>query len=140
MTARRGQPIVGMLGVGTALAWALVASAGAAQPARSVNDGVYTAVQAERGTKLFDKACTACHEPARFTGAEFTSAWTGMPLQGLFDAVTTMPEDNPGSLQPQEYADIVAFFLQLNEYPAGADELKGAAEALRAISMEPRKP
>ena len=139
MTARTGWQVARMLGVGAALAGALAASAPAAQSTRSVNDGVYTTAQADRGAKLFDKTCTACHDTARFTGTEFTAAWTGRPLQGVFDAVNTMPEDNPGSLQPQEYGDIVAFFLQLNQYPAGDSELKGGAEAMRAISMDARK-
>jgi len=121
------------------LVGAIGASAGAAQPARSVNDGVYTAAQAERGAKVFEKTCTACHDTARFTGAEFTSAWTGLPLKNLFSAVQTMPEDNPGSLPPQEYADIIAFVLQLNEYPPGDSELEGTAEAM-AVTMDARKP
>ncbi len=140
MTNRFGRQ-AGLLGVGALLVGAVVgASAGAAQPARSVNDGVYTAAQAERGAKVFEKTCTACHDTARFTGAEFTSAWTGMPLKGLFDAVQTMPEDNPGSLPPQDYADVIAFFLQLNEYKPGESELEGTAEAMGAIAMEARKP
>jgi hypothetical protein len=51
-----------------------------------------------------------------------------------------MPEDNPGSLKPQQYADIVSFFLQLNGYPAGETELPVGAAALKSIQMEPRKP
>lgn len=141
MTVQTGQRMAVILGAGAVLAGALAVSAGAAeQSARSVNDGVYTAAQAERGAKIFDKTCTACHDTARFTGGEFTSAWTGMPLQGLFDMVKTMPEDNPGSLAPEEYADVIAFFLQLNEYPAGDAELKGTPEAMRAIQMDARKP
>ncbi|MGE0464202.1 MAG: cytochrome c [Vicinamibacterales bacterium] len=140
MTRRFARQATGLLGAGAILLWAVGGAAGAAQPARSVNDGVYTTAQAERGAKIFDKTCTACHDTARFTGAEFTSAWTGLPLKGLFDAVQTMPEDNPGSLPPQEYADIIAFFLQLNQYKPGESELMGNAEAMGAVAMEARKP
>jgi len=49
-----------------------------------------------------------------------------------------MPEDNPGSLQPQQYADILAMFLRLNEYPVGSDELKGTPEAMKAINFDKR--
>lgn len=126
--------------VAAAAVWAAAAAAAlsAQAPARSVNDGVYTEAQAERGAKTFDTICTACHDTGRFTGPEFLSAWTGKPLAGLFDAVNTMPEDNPGSLKAQEYADVLAYFLQLNGYPTGAEELKGAPEAMAAISVDPK--
>ena len=132
----------GRLMVAALAAWA-VAGGGAwaaVQPTRSVNEGVYTAAQAERGAKRFDTTCTACHDTSRFTGDEFVSAWSGKPLAELFDVVQTMPEDNPGSLPAQEYADVIAYFLQLNQYPAGDGELKGEAEAMRGIAMEARKP
>jgi hypothetical protein len=42
----------------------------------------------------------------------------------LLDVIsTTMPEGNPGVLSPMEYADILAFMLRLNDYPAGEEEL-----------------
>ena len=107
---------------------------------KSVNDGVYSAAQAERGQKVFEATCTTCHDPGRFTGPDFIKQWSGQPLHALFDTMsTTMPEDNPGSLKPQQYADLVAYFLQLNKYPAGQEELKGAAEALRTLKMEAPK-
>ena len=51
-----------------------------------------------------------------------------------------MPEDNPGSLNAQQYADVMAFFLQLNKFPTGSDELKGDADVLAQIGVEPLKP
>ena len=42
----------------------------------------------------------------------------GKAMKELWDIASgTMPEDNPGSLKQQEYADILAYFLQLNEFP-----------------------
>jgi mono/diheme cytochrome c family protein len=112
----------------------------AGQAARSVKSGVYTEAQATRGAAVFEKNCAMCHDTARFTGDAFLSAWVGKPLHGLFEVVsTTMPEDNPGSLKPQEYGDVIAYFLQLNKYPTGAEELKGTPEAMRAIAMELRQ-
>lgn len=108
-----------------------------AQNGKSVNDGVYTAAQADRGDKTFNATCTTCHDTERFTGKDFLSVWTGKSLHVLFDHVhTTMPEDNPGSLKPQQYADIIAFFLKLNEYPEGTEELPATAEALKAIKFD----
>lgn len=109
--------------------------------AKSVNDGVFTVAQAERGHTTFQKNCTTCHDPGRFTGADFIKPWSGQPLHALFDIVKkTMPEDNPGSLQPDQYADVIAYFLSLNKYPSGQEELKGTDEAMKAVQMEPPKP
>jgi mono/diheme cytochrome c family protein len=105
--------------------------------AKSVNEGVYTSAQAERGAAIFKTTCTACHEPSRFTGNDFLSGWTGKPLHALFDHISmTMPEDNPGSLKSPQYADVVAYFLRLNGYPEGESELQDTAEALKAIAFD----
>jgi mono/diheme cytochrome c family protein len=105
-----------------------------------VNDGVYSKDQAGRGAKLFESNCSTCHDPSRFTGPEFISQWSDKPLHALFDVMsTTMPEDNPGALKPQQYGDVVAYFLELNGYPEGAEDLPGTAEALKAVRMEPKK-
>ena len=123
------------------LIWAVaVASIGAQEPAKSVNDGVYSTSQAGRGQALFQSICTTCHNTERFTGAEFVSAWSGKPLAELFKAVQTMPEDNPGSLSAQQYGDVIAYFLSLNKFPAGSEELKGEADALAKIEMQAPKP
>ena len=108
-----------------------------AQPPKSVNEGVYTAAQAERGASSFTASCTACHDTSRFIGKDFLSTWTGKSVHVLFDHIhTTMPEDNPSSLKPQQYADIVAYFLQLNGYPEGNEELPSVAETLKGIRFE----
>jgi mono/diheme cytochrome c family protein len=120
-----------------ALLWAAAFASVAAQNGKSVNDGIYTEAQAARGKTVFAANCTTCHEPSRFTGPDFLSGWTGKSLHALFDHMsTTMPEDNPGGLKPQQYADVVAFFLQLNEYPAGKTELESAVEGLKAIKFD----
>ena len=122
------------------LIWAVaVASIGAQEPAKSVNDGVYSTSQAGRGQALFQSICTTCHAPDRFTGKEFISGWTGKPLSELFKVIQTMPEDNPGSLNAQQYADVMAYFLRLNNFPTGSDELKGDADVLAKIGVEPLK-
>jgi mono/diheme cytochrome c family protein len=109
----------------------------AGQGAKSVNDGIYTEAQATRGEDLFKNTCTTCHEKSRFIGDEFLSVWTEKPLHELFHHMsTTMPEDNPGTLQPQQYADVVAYFLKLNGYPAGKTELESGAEGLKTIKFD----
>ena len=89
---------------------------------------------------MFADKCTACHEPSRFSGEAFHESWDNKPLKELWDVASgTMPEDNPGSLKQQEYADILAYFLSLNEYPAGEAELQGNAAAMAAIKIEKKK-
>lgn len=132
-----------MLSVGVAasgMAWLVAVSAvGAQAPARTVNDGVYSSGQASRGQALFQSICTTCHDTGRFTGDEFVTSFSGKPLSELFKAVQTMPEDNPGSLSAQQYGDVIAFFLSLNKFPTGSDELKGDEASLGAIQMQPLK-
>ena len=104
---------------------------------KSVNDGVYSAAQAERGQKVFDAKCTACHDTGRFTGSDFIKSWAGQPIHALFDLVkNTMPEDNPGSLTPQQYADVLSYLLKLNKFPSGESELTSADDALKTIRIE----
>jgi mono/diheme cytochrome c family protein len=123
---------------GTALAATLGTAVVSGQaPTRTTNSGVYTAAQAERGKKIFEAKCTTCHDTARFTGDVFLDAWDGKPLKDVWDIASgTMPEDNPGSLPQQEYGDIIAFFLSLNQFPTGETELKGEAAAMATIKIE----
>ena len=124
----------------TGMALALVAGAavsGAQAPQKTTNSGVYTGEQAERGKKVFEAKCTACHDTARFTGDAFFDSWNGKPMKDVWDVASgTMPEDNPGSLKPQEYGDILAFFLQLNGFATGDAELEGNAVAMANIKVE----
>ena len=107
----------------------------ARQAPKTVNDSVYSAAQAARGQAVFEGTCTACHDTARFTGGDFMTAWTGKSMGELFKVVsTTMPEDNPGALKPQQYVDVLAYFLKLNEFPAGSEELK--AETMNGIKID----
>ena len=126
---------------GAALAVAISASSVQGQaPTKTTNSGVYTAEQAERGKKVFEAKCTACHDTARFTGDMFLEPWDGKLLKDVWDIASgTMPEDNPGSLPQQEYGDILAYFLHLNEFPTGDTELQGNAAAMATIKIEKKK-
>ena len=104
----------------------------------STSDGVYTAAQATKGQALYAQACETCHQPAKFTGAEWTRAYVGRPLAEVNGAMAEMPADNPGSLTPDDVASLIAYFLQMNSYPAGQASLSGAPEALKSIMVAPR--
>jgi len=139
MTLRRQLMNVALAASG--LAWAVaITTVGAQTPSKTVNAGVYSSGQASRGQALFQSICTTCHGTDRFTGEEFVSGWTGKPLSELFKALQTMPEDNPGSLSAQQYTDVMAYFLQLNKFPTGTEELKGEPDVLATIQVEALKP
>jgi mono/diheme cytochrome c family protein len=125
----------------TSAALIAVAAATSAQaPTKTTNSGVYTAAQADRGKKTFSDKCTGCHEPSRFSGDTFNESWDGKAMKEIWDVASgTMPEDNPGSLKQQEYADILAYFLSLNEYPTGDAELQPGAAPMAAIKIEKKK-
>ena len=110
-----------------------------AAQAKAASEGVYTAAQATRGLTLYDTSCASCHELSKFKGTEFANTWTDKPLTDLHVAVVSMPMDAPGSMKPQEYADILAYFLSINGYPAGQAELEGTEAAIKAIKLDAKK-
>jgi mono/diheme cytochrome c family protein len=128
----------------------LVALAGRAQ-AQSISawDGVYTDAQADRGGAGFAGRCANCHgaslagtgEAPALVGPQLLSDFDGLTLGDLFDRIrTTMPQDNPGSLTRDQYADILAFVLKANGLPSGAKELDRRSEYLKAIGFSAANP
>jgi mono/diheme cytochrome c family protein len=110
----------------------------------TVLDGVYTGEQARRGQRAYDESCGDCHQrdlsggdrgPA-LAGEVFLNAWLTLTVGDLFERVrTSMPADSPGSLSAETTADIVAFMLQANDYPAGSAELRPDLGALKGITI-----
>jgi mono/diheme cytochrome c family protein len=130
-----------------ALAVALVATVGAnwmvvAQASRTVADGVYTTVQAQRGQALYTAECLACHGAALegslgppLTGASFLRIWNGRSLADLVDKIEhTMPATKPGTLSRPQAADLAAHILQVGGFKAGAAELPATA-ALSEVAI-----
>lgn len=108
---------------------------------KSARAGVYSADQALRGRKVFREKCAACHPPEFFTDGVFLDTWSGQTAHALFTTIrTTMPQETPGSLRRQEYADVLAYLLQLNKLPVGKVELAPTDDALKRVTIEaPRK-
>lgn len=104
----------------------------------STSDRVYTEAQATKGQDLYAHTCETCHQPAKFTGAEWTRAYVGRPLDEVNRAMAEMPADNPGSLATDDVAALIAYFLKMNNYPAGQTPLSGAPDALKSIMIAPR--
>ena len=51
----------------------------------------------------------------------------------------SMPQNNPGSLSRQQYADIIAFMLSAGNFPAGKTDLPRETEILKTITIDPMK-
>ena len=120
-----------------------------AQGAKSVADGIYTEAQAKRGMDLFGVKCKECHGedlkgmadivPA-LTGDSFMMNWKGKQLNELFDKIySTMPALDPGSLKPDQAADLIAYIFSVSKYPAGTEEIAPNSKALTGIKIDAPK-
>lgn len=106
-------------------------------PTRSTRAGVYTDAQAKRGRDVYAMMCQSCHTPASHSGPVFTGAWEGLTLWQLFAFVREqMPQNEPGSLTPEEYVLVVAYLLKMNRLPAGETELPADSVALQDVRIE----
>ena len=99
---------------------------------------MYSVVQAERGEQRFKISCSSCHTPSSFGGGTFADRWDGQTMADVFEYVSsTMPENDPGGLKKEDYADVLAYILRINAYPAGYDELPVDTEALKKLGIAP---
>jgi mono/diheme cytochrome c family protein len=152
MAFRIGMTIAGALVIAMihAVSGTAVSAAAVRVQGTSVWDGVFSAAQQKRGEGLYAKECSTCHgeklkggegAPA-LVGADFIASWSTGSLADLFDKVSqTMPAppEQPGKLSPQQNADVVAFMLSANEFPAGAADLPVSADALKRIRITAKR-
>jgi len=130
--------------LGSALVAVAYTSVGA-QPPASVLAGVYTDAQAKRGQKVYSDNCVTCHGDKlqgtdtagpTLSGPDFVNGWKDMTVGALFAKISSdMPSSAPGTLKPEEYADVLSFVLSSNKYPAGMTELPTDPAALKAVKM-----
>lgn len=107
----------------------------------STKDGVYTREQALRGQDVYAGNCKSCHTPESHTGAPFTSKWNGKPLLDLYAYVRDlMPKNDPGTLSPEEYADVLAYMLRMNRLPVGDADLPADTTVLKRIRFQVGNP
>lgn len=139
----------------------LKADATSAQGARSITSGVYTGDQARRGRDHYRKRCILCHldngqgreaepvivgqsleregdaEAPAVAGEPFLTRWNGKTAGALYDLMRkTMPVGSAGSLSAQDYADVLAYLLELSKLPAGPQELPAVRDQLDLIRIE----
>jgi mono/diheme cytochrome c family protein len=120
-----------------------------AQAASSTRDGVYSAEQQQRGKTSYGTLCASCHgddlggsgpTPA-LSGDDFIGNWSGQTVADLFNKIqTTMPATKPGSLTREQTADLVAYILSSNKFPAGKSDLPTDADSLKKIQFEKPQP
>ena len=124
---------------------ALLAGAAHASPAK-----LYTKGQARQGATIYAQHCVSCHGnneqgksgPA-IAGNVFLKrtkllGWSVANFRHV--VVTTMPRSNPGSLSDKQYADVIAYLLSVDCYPAGKSEFptKTTAQLEHTQMQKPR--
>jgi mono/diheme cytochrome c family protein len=117
-----------------------------AQTTKSTWDGVYSDAQASRGSALYFRNCAMCHGATLGGNGEapplvgrFIPDWQGTSLDQLFDKIsTTMPLNHPGTLSAAANADLLAFILKANNFPAGTADL--TPDGLKTVSFDAVKP
>jgi len=128
----------------TAITLAAAPLIATAQPAKPA---LYTADQATAGAGVYNQACAACHgsqlegvaAPA-LKGSAFGEMANAQSLtaDALLDVIAnTMPQSDPGSMKPEEYAAVTAYILQQNGYPAGSTALAKGAAGLKDAKITP---
>ncbi len=130
-------------------AWAAPALAVAAVGAwaQTSKPALYSADQASAGAAVYVQACASCHgnglegtaAPALKGQAFGDTANAGsMTVDSLLDVISgSMPQSDPGSLKPEEYAAVTAYILQQNGYPAGSTALAKGAAGLKDTKVTP---
>ena len=131
-----------LLGLGLALLGTAYSSVQA--QAKTVLDGIYTAAQAERGKAVYTMNCAGCHGDKQeggnsgptLSGPDFTNGYKDGSAGALLTKISQdMPSSAPGSLEPQQYADVFAFILSVNKYPAGQTEAPKDPTELKGVKM-----
>jgi len=131
---------LGMTAIGTILAIATICNAQA--DTTSKQKGWYTSAQANRGHQLFNNYCAECHMPdltgaagPALKGPQFLATWQTQTLADLLGFEhQNMPANDPGAVSDSQLADITAYILKKNGYPAGKTPLskgKGNARSLK---------
>lgn len=100
----------------------------------------FTEAQVERGLIEYRASCMDCHGPnlddgefggPPLKGMSFRGKFFDQPVDTLFYFTqSTMPQDRPGRLSEQTYADLIAYILSHNGMVPGDVELPADPEAL----------
>jgi mono/diheme cytochrome c family protein len=143
-TSRLALGLLPLLVLSAALPLALTAAR--AQDAAATTPATFTQAQVEGGRASYSQFCVDCHganhDDGEFGGAPlkgtaFKDKWFGVTADALYGFVSTaMPPDRPGKLNPQTYADLVAYILSRNGVQPGASELPSDLEKLATLTVQ----
>src|ERR1700732_4090126 len=122
-----------------------VPSGARAQATRKASDTshrYYSEAQAKRGKEQYAQFCAQCHA-ANLRGIGTAPALLGddfmqdyYSVNDLFiKASVTMPGDNVHGLPTDTYLNIIAYLLQANGLPAGAENLKGDVPTMKRMPL-----
>jgi len=135
--------------IAAAIAAAAAGVVSAAQEAQTVWDGVFTEAQSKRGQAVYVDTCSNCHGAELegmdmsppLAGATFGSNWNDLTMGDLAERIRiSMPADRPGTMTRAQVADVMAFMLKANGFPAGESELPHDLLKLKQIRILSEKP
>jgi quinoprotein glucose dehydrogenase len=104
----------------------------------------FTKQQTEAGATTYTQYCASCHGAnlrgteggTTLIGERFLAKWKEKSLGELFTLTkTTMPKNNPHSLDDAAYTNVVAFILNANEFPTGETAMSGDTTELATIAI-----
>ncbi len=119
---------------------------GQASRTTSTRDKVYTFAQSQQGKAIYEAKCSMCHGNALegiganspLAGDSFLKNWTARSMEDLLmKTITMMPATAPGTLSPEQTAQVLAYLLQVNQFPAGQKELSCNPRELNLIRIDP---
>ena len=105
---------------------------------------VFTAEQAHSGETIYQGKCVSCHGAAldgngpypTLAGNDFLSKYEGQPALPLYDMIQKlMPATAPGSLSRTDAANLVAYILSFNKFPAGTTPMPSDEDSLKKLIL-----
>lgn len=128
-----------------AMAFVIACGLSAVPAAQTGASGSFSDAQVTRGEAVYGTQCASCHGlelegiPDLFpalAGDAFVELWQERTVGELFEKVSvTMPALDPGSLTPDQTADVVAYMLSAASYASGSADLATDQETLNAMPI-----
>jgi S-disulfanyl-L-cysteine oxidoreductase SoxD len=140
---RRGRGFVALAWIAASAFLAVVLGQAEGEATVLASTGVYSDEQADAGSEAFAQHCASCH------GADLSGGYGPRlvpldpfvyrdgPLSRPFEFMRTqMPFDEPGSLEDEVYAAILAHVLRENGYPSRPEPLPADTETLTTYVLD----
>ncbi len=117
----------------------------AAQTATSSLPAVFTGADAARGKTVYTAECAVCHggrlhdgTAVPLVGRAFLQKWSHplVTLDDLFYSTqTTMPKNRGNALTTADYIAVIAYVMEQNGYPSGAQSQLATQEQRRSVRL-----